>query len=286
MSSPLGLITDTIAFSNVDGPGNRFVVFFQGCNFDCIACHNSYTINLCNHCGECVFACPSGALDFALTGTVMWNSEQCTGSDACVTACPWDATPKAQRRSVDALLADLRRAAPFVSGITVSGGEATQQADFLRALFGAVKADPALAGLTCLVDSNGAADQSTWTSLLLVMDGAMIDLKCLDPDIHRSITGQPNDQVLGSIRYLDAVDRLYEVRLLLMPGINDDLDLLARTAGWLAAVNRRMRVKLIGFRKHGVRPGHPQLVEPTEEQMQTYQEIFAHHFPIECLKVT
>ena len=35
-----GLVADTIAFSNVDGPGNRFVVFMQGCNFDCVACHN------------------------------------------------------------------------------------------------------------------------------------------------------------------------------------------------------------------------------------------------------
>ena len=78
------------------------------------------------------------------------------------------------------------------------------------------------------------SDRSTWTSLLLVMDGAMIDLKCLDPEIHRAITGQPNDQVLDSIRYLKSIDRLYEVRLLLMPGINDDpmlLDDTARLAG-------------------------------------------------------
>ena len=39
-----GLVASTIAFSNVDGPGNRFVVFLQGCNFDCVACHNPQTI--------------------------------------------------------------------------------------------------------------------------------------------------------------------------------------------------------------------------------------------------
>ena len=39
-----GLVAGTIPFSNVAGPGNRFVVFLQGCNFDCVACHNPQTI--------------------------------------------------------------------------------------------------------------------------------------------------------------------------------------------------------------------------------------------------
>ena len=277
MNATLGLVTDTITFSNVDGPGNRFVVFLQGCNFDCIACHNPYTIHLCNHCGDCVAACPSGAIGFSLTGGVVWDSDACRGTDACIAACQWDSTPKARRRPVEDLLVEIRRAAPFLSGITVSGGEATQQADFLRELFGAVRADPALADLTCFVDSNGAVDRSTWASLLLVLDGAMIDLKCLDPEIHRSITGHSNDLVLESIRYLHAVRRLYEVRLLLLPGINDDIALLEQTADWLADINPTMRVKLIGYRKHGVRPSARELVEPTTERLLGYQEIFARH---------
>jgi pyruvate formate lyase activating enzyme len=274
MSATHGLITDTIAFSNVDGPGNRFVVFVQGCNFDCIACHNPYTINHCNNCGDCIVTCPSGALGFSVTGEVEWSLEACRGAETCIATCPYDATPKAIHRPVWDLLAEIRHVAPFLSGITVSGGESTQQADFVRSLFGAVKTDPALTGLTCFVDSNGAADRRVWTSLLPVMDGAMIDLKCLDPEIHLSMTGRPNDQVLASIRYLSAVDRLYELRLLLLPGVNDDPALLDRTARWLADIDPAMRVKLIGFREHGVRPSRSRLVEPTADQMAAYEEVF------------
>ena len=46
MSQPHGLLADVVRFSWVDGPGNRFAVFFQGCNLDCLACHNPHTMPL------------------------------------------------------------------------------------------------------------------------------------------------------------------------------------------------------------------------------------------------
>ncbi|TRZ56258.1 MAG: 4Fe-4S cluster-binding domain-containing protein, partial [Streptomycetaceae bacterium] len=39
-------VASIIPFSWVDGPGNRFVLFLQGCNFNCVACHNPQTIPL------------------------------------------------------------------------------------------------------------------------------------------------------------------------------------------------------------------------------------------------
>lgn len=59
------------------------------------------------------------------------------------------------RMTVPELLTQIRRAAPFLSGITVSGGEATQQAGFVRAVHRR-RDDRSLAHLTCFVDSNGA----------------------------------------------------------------------------------------------------------------------------------
>jgi pyruvate-formate lyase-activating enzyme len=231
MTDPVatGFVAGTISFSNVDGPGNRFAIFLQGCNFDCVACHNPQTIP------------HAEGTHFEL--------------------------------SIAELLNRIRTAAPFISGITVSGGEATQQAQFVHDLFVAVKADPALGRLTCFVDSNGACPPSTWELLAPVMDGAMIDLKCLDPEIHRSMTAQPNDEVLASIRQLHALGLLYEVRLLLLAGVNDDPALLRRTGEWLAAVDPHLRLKVIGFRAHGARPHTPELVEPTLAQREAAAEL-------------
>lgn len=44
MSSTPVRLADVVPFSWVDGPGNRFVIFTQGCPFDCLACHNPGTI--------------------------------------------------------------------------------------------------------------------------------------------------------------------------------------------------------------------------------------------------
>jgi pyruvate formate lyase activating enzyme len=240
-----GLVADTIAFSNVDGPGNRFVVFLQGCNFDCIACHNPQTI-------------PGHA---PVAGH------------------------HPQHLTVDDLLDQVRRAAPFIRGLTASGGEATQQPAFLHALFAAIKADPALDRLSCLVDSNGACDLATWDDLAPVMDGAMIDLKCLDPAIHEQMTGQANHQVLASITHLHGLGLLHEVRLLLLAGVNDDPELLRRTAEWLSAIDPRMRVKLIGFRPHGARPHDPAMVEPTPESLQEAADLLQAIAPFEVCVV-
>lgn len=54
------------------------------------------------------------------------------------------------------------------------------------ALFNAIKADPALRHLTCLVDSNGLLSETGWQKLLPVLDGAMLDLKAWGTSITAS----------------------------------------------------------------------------------------------------
>lgn len=229
----------------VDGPGHRYVVFLQGCNFDCLACHNPQTIP------------GRGPVD----------------------------GHRPRHVTVAEIVEDVRRVAPFLRGITVSGGEPTQQWPFVRALFSAVKADPELERLSCFVDSNGACPTSTWDALAPVMDGAMIDLKCLDPERHRELTGHGNDEVLSSIAHLHDLDRLHEVRLLIIEDRNDDPELLDATARWLAAVDPGMRVKLIGFRPHGVRPTDPALPPTSAAALARSADIVraAAHFELQVI---
>lgn len=264
--TPFGVTSGLIPCSLVDGPGARFVAFLQGCGFDCAACHNPYTIGVCDDCGACLDACAEGALSVR-GGRVTWDPDRCVGCDACVAACPTDATPKTRRWTPEALAQRVREAAPFLSGVTVSGGEATGQAAFVVAFFRALAADPRCARLTRFVDSNGDADLATWASLAPWMDAAMIDLKAFDDDLHRRLTGRSVDRVRRSIAWLAEQELLHEVRMLIVPGRNDAPELLDRTAAWLAATAPGVPVKVIGFRRHGVRERARAWPEPRPEQL-------------------
>ncbi|AHE48185.1 pyruvate formate lyase activating enzyme [Aeromonas hydrophila 4AK4] len=244
-----------LPFSCVDGPGNRLVLFLQGCNFRCPGCHNPHTIGLCDHCGDCVPGCPSGALTLH-EGRVCWQASLCTHCDRCLDACPRSASPKTHQMSVAEVLALLRRYGPLLTGITVSGGEATTQLPFVVALFAAIKAAPDLAHLSCLLDSNGSLGETGWQRLLPVLDGAMIDLKGWRESVHHALTGQGRERVLASLQLLARAGKLAELRLLQVPGHSDFLDAGGELDAGLATFLQTLGpvpIRLNGFRHHGVR---------------------------------
>ncbi|MDM5132230.1 YjjW family glycine radical enzyme activase [Aeromonas piscicola] len=254
------LVSRVLPFSCVDGPGNRLVLFLQGCNFRCPGCHNPHTIGLCDDCGDCLAVCPSGALTLAEDRPgerrVRWQAALCTNCDACLDACPRSANPKTATMTVAEVLALLRRYGPLLTGITVSGGEATTQLPFVVALFAAIKGAPDLAHLSCLLDSNGSLAATGWLRLLPVLDGAMLDLKGWRDSVHHTLTGYGRERVLASLQLLASHGKLTELRLLHVPGRSDFLDADGKLETGLASFLQSLGpvpIRLNGFRHHGVR---------------------------------
>ncbi len=225
------LTADVIAFSWVDGPGNRFVLFMQGCNFNCIACHNPQTIPL--------------------------------------------QSPKAKSLSLDEVIIRIKNSIPYISGVTVSGGEATIQFEFIEELFKTIKSTPELAHLTTFIDSNGNTPRPIWELLAPVTDGVMVDLKVLDPVKHQALTGHTHESVLNSIKFLAARGLLYEVRLLLIPGINDSDAELRDTANYLLSIDPLMRLKINAFKAHGVRASARQWRDVCDDDATRYRKVLA-----------
>ena len=165
-------VNKIIPFSSVDGYGNRTAIFLQGCNQNCLYCHNPETIHLCRGCGACVKACPAGALSME-NGKVVYDYEKCCQCDTCLKTCQNGASPKIRNLNAEQIMEEIRAYFPFINGITTSGGECSLHLDFLRELYAEVK----VAGKTTYMDTNGQTPLWNRKDVLEVTDMTMIDLK-------------------------------------------------------------------------------------------------------------
>ena len=239
-------VNKIIWFSNVDGPGNRTAVFFQGCSFNCLFCHNPETIHLCSSCGACVPGCPAGALSLA-EGRVVWNRDRCVGCDACIKSCPRDASPRVRWMTVEEVFGEISRALPYIDGVTVSGGECTLYTDFLLDLFPLIRAE----GKTCLLDSNGSFDFEHSPEILSCSDGVMLDVKAVSPAWSRQLISSPPDLVLRNLDYLLAAGKLQEVRTVVFPDRPAENE---ETVRYVAGrIGNACDYKIIRYRPFGVR---------------------------------
>ncbi len=244
ISAPVNKI---IPFSNVDGPSNRTAIFFQGCPFNCLFCHNPETIRLCVNCGICVGNCPAGALSFDAAGKVVWDASKCVQCDTCIKVCPNNSSPKITRMTTDDVMAQIRRTLPYIAGITTSGGECTQYNEFLIELFTKVKA----LGKTCLIDSNGSFDFEADPRVLEVCDGVMLDVKAYRSEWSRHLIGHDREIVLKNLKYLLERGKLYEVRTLIFPDRDEENEATVRYVSGI--IGDRCFYKIIRYRPFGVR---------------------------------
>ena len=261
----MALVNKIIPFSCIDGPGNRTAIFFQGCNLKCTYCHNPETIHTCISCGKCVTTCPTNALEIE-NKKVLWNKEKCVNCDACIKTCPHLSSPKTTDYSVDELFNEIKKISPFIQGITVSGGECTLQADFLVPLFKRVKEE---LHLTCFVDTNGFIDLSQHETLVDLTDQFMLDIKSIDNEEHIKVTGFGNETILKNLHYLLEKNKLYEVRTVVAPNLNNEKTIRAVSE----IIGGKCKYKLNGYRKYGVRQEglnfHGE-TSPSEEEMTYY----------------
>ncbi|MGL4737953.1 MAG: YjjW family glycine radical enzyme activase [Cellulosilyticaceae bacterium] len=263
----VGEINQIIPFSSVDGPGNRTAIFLQGCNFNCIYCHNPETIQKCTHCGQCVDACEAGALELErVSGKVIWDEARCVGCGACTKTCVRDSSPKTKRYTPSDLMASITPYLAFIQGITVSGGECTLQSDFVTELFRLAKSK----GLSCFLDTNGSTALWQEDELMAVTDGVMLDVKSWDTQTHTRYIGEPNDTVKANLEYLISVGKLYEVRTVILPEVLDAKQTVEAVARQIGQSSEPIRYKLITYRKMGVRPVYQHLEGPDEQQMKDF----------------
>ena len=280
-----GVIANIQRFSLHDGGGVRTTVFFKGCPLRCKWCHNPEMLAFgpslkhdkarCAGCHDCVRACPTGALLPAEQGLI-YHQALCDGCGACVRECPWGAldfvgTEMTVQEVLKEVLADASLYQKTGGGVTVSGGEPTAQAAFCLELAGALKER----GIHTALDTCGFCDAGALLALARAVDLVLYDVKHMDDQRHRELTGVGNLRILENLRLLDQNGINLEVRVPVIPGLNDgeeNMLALARFLGELPSVRRVTllayhalgRAKIFGFDgSYGVES----LVSPAKDRM-------------------
>ena len=186
MSNTKGKIHSIETFGLVDGPGVRYVLFLQGCHMRCQFCHNpeTWTLEVGNGVGVGEFT-PEEAFKKAMRYKPYWGKD---------------------------------------GGITISGGEPLLQIDFITEFFRLAKEK----GIHTTLDTSGNPFQNTpeylekFDKLLEVTDLFMLDIKEIDEDKHKKLTGHSNANILAMGDYISSHGTEMWVRHVLVPDLTDD----------------------------------------------------------------
>lgn len=168
-------------------------------------------------------------------------------------------------------------------GITVSGGEALLQIDFVTELFRLAKEK----GVNTCLDTSGnpfsmeEPFKSKFDELMKYTDLFMLDIKHIDDTAHRKLTGQTNQNILEMAAYLSDHGKAMWIRHVLVPGITTEEDGLYRLRSFLDTLKTVERVEVLPYHTLGVfkwkELGIPYQLEgvdpPTKEQIDRAKEI-------------
>lgn len=110
-------------------------------------------------------------------------------------------------------------------GITATGGEPLLQIDFLIELFKSAKEN----GIHTCLDTSGATYNKSNTSycekldiLMQYTDLCMLDIKHINPESHKRLTGQDNKNILAFAKYLEEKNIPVWIRHIIVEGHTDN----------------------------------------------------------------
>ena len=212
MSETLGYLHSVETFGLVDGPGVRYIIFLQGCAMRCQYCHNPETWAFTQDNAKT----PQEAFAAAYRYRNYWRNN---------------------------------------GGLTISGGEPLRQLDFVSEVFRLAHAKKVQTALDTSAQPF-APDNADWMArfdkLLENTDLVILDLKEIDDEKHKKLTGHSNKNILAMAQYVASKGVDLWIRHVLVPGLTDDEEGLRRTADFIRSLKTVQRVEVLPYHTLGL----------------------------------
>ncbi len=307
MSEPVkGILYDIQGFSVHDGPGIRTTVYLKGCPLFCLWCHSpesrgfafdlSYFDMRCvgtEKCGLCVAACPNGAITIGEPEPSLLNETvsitkikvdraKCVTCLNCTEVCPAKAlTPSGYETTVDEVFQRVCRDRPFFGedgGVTISGGECMAQFEFTYALAKKCKES----GISVCIDTSGFAAGELFDRIIPYTDLFLYDLKHMDSEKSRILTGVPNELILENARRIAKNGGRLQIRIPTIPKGNASEENMRKTAEFCQELGDAVvSVQLLPYHAMGTSKyerlglNYPlqNVKTPSDEEMQSYRTL-------------
>lgn len=231
--STKGMVLKIDRGSTHDGPGTRTVVFLKGCPLRCLWCSTPDSQDMkpqilhfekfCQKCGECLDNCPNAAIEWE-NGEFFIKRDKCTGCGRCVSVCLNNAIRMSGKEmTVDEIVGIVARQSHFWrrmgGGITISGGEVFAQPEFAIEILRKCHD----MGFDTNIETSCSTSMDILEKILPWLDHICCDVKHMDSEKHRLLTGVPNEAILRNIRHVSNKKDLI-LRYPVIPSCNDSHD--------------------------------------------------------------
>lgn len=134
-------------------------------------------------------------------------------------------------------------------GVTVSGGEPLLQAEFVTELFKELKE----LGIHTALDTAGSIPLSSEIKeLLKYTDLVLLDIKHIDDEKSKQLTGFSNKNNLEFAKYLNNVNIPVWIRQVLVPGYTDDKFDLQKLKNFLDTLSNVEKVEILPYHNLGM----------------------------------
>lgn len=245
-------------FSVNDGNGIRTTIFLAGCPLNCQWCANPEGLDtrqkiahyekLCINCGLCKNTCPLG-LDLKDKD----NYRLCTSCGLCSVHCPSGARSKMlEEISLETLVENILEHNIFFQnsqgGVTFSGGEPSYQKNFLNQLSKRLYDE----GLHLAIETSAYFNyDSIMENILNRMDQIFVDIKSMDPNIHKQYTGVSNSLILDNIKKINHLNKDLIIRIPLIMEVNASKENIFNTCEFIEKNISSPKLELLTYHKLG-----------------------------------